>query len=252
MIQGLYAAANGMMAVEDRQAVIANNIANAATPGFKRQIAVQKGFYQEFLSTGAAPQRFNAEKAPGGGIKMTETFSNYSNGIVTDTGNPLDLALLGPGFFQVDSADGVRYTRSGRFSVGDGGLLVTGNGDKVLNTNGEPIDVSGGLVKIDDSGNVFVGDVLRDKLSVVEFKDPHALSREGYTLYRASAAALVDSRQAEATSISPESLEGSNVQLPVEMVGMMMALRAYAANQQVLQSVSETTGRLIEQVGGQG
>jgi flagellar basal-body rod protein FlgF len=252
MIQGLYAAANGMMAVEDRQAVIANNIANAATPGFKRQIAVQKGFYQELVASGADPQRFNAEKAPGGGIKMTETFSNYANGIVTDTGNPLDLALIGPGFFQVDTPDGVRYTRSGRFSVSDGGLIVTGNGNPVLNTTGNPIDVSGGLVKVDDSGNVYVNDVVQDKLSVLEFKDPHALSRDGFTLYRASEAAASEARQAEGTTISPESLEGSNVQLPVEMVNMMMALRAYAANQQVLQSVSETTGRLIEQVGGQG
>ncbi|PCJ66196.1 MAG: flagellar basal-body rod protein FlgF [Candidatus Hydrogenedentota bacterium] len=252
MIQGLYSAANGMMAVEDRQAVIANNIANATTPGFKRQLAVQKGFYQELVGTGAHPQLFNSEKAPGGGLKVNETFTNYANGIVTETGNPLDLALIGPGFFEVDTPDGVRLTRSGRFSVGENGFIVTGNGNRLLGVSGEPIDVSGGMVQIDEAGNVYVNDEIRDQLSILEFDDPHALSREGYTLFRAADAVLASSRQAESTIIAPQSIEGSNVQLPVEMVNMMMALRAYAANQQVLQSVSETTGKLIDQVGGQG
>ncbi len=97
MIQGLYAAANGMMAVEDRQAVIANNIANVTTPGFKRQVAVQKGFYQAFFSESRSALRLNLETAPGGGLKITETFSAFANGVVTSTGSALDIALIGPG-----------------------------------------------------------------------------------------------------------------------------------------------------------
>ena len=190
MIQGMYAAANGMMAVEDRQAVIANNIANASTPGFKRQLAVQKGFYQSFFGNPLSVRQFDLEVAPGGGLKTIETFSNYANGIASPTGNPLDVALIGPGFMRVETPDGERFTRSGRLSVGDGEQLVTLGGYNVLDIEGLPIDVSGGSVKIDGVGNVSVNDEFRAQMSLIEFADPHALQRVGYTLYLASQEAL--------------------------------------------------------------
>ena len=111
MISGLYAAANGMIAVEDRQAVIANNIANSATPGFKRQFAVQRGYDQTYFPNGRRPERFDIIVAPGGGVKTVETFSNFGNGVVTNTGGALDVALIGPGFLRVDTPNGERFTR---------------------------------------------------------------------------------------------------------------------------------------------
>lgn len=249
MIQGLYAAANGMMAVEDRQAVIANNIANATTTGFKRQLAVQKGFYQAFFGEARNAMRLDLEIAPGGGVKTIETFSNFGNGTVRSTGNPLDLALIGPGFIRVETPDGIQFTRSGRLSVGESGNLVTAHGYNVLGADDLPIDVSGGLVKIDGSGIVTVNEELRGQISIVEFEDPHALGRVGYTLYRASQAVMDAAVPAENTTVAVASLEGSNVQLPAEMANMMMALRAYAANQRVIAAIDETVSRLINQVG---
>ncbi len=249
MIQGLYAAANGMMAVEDRQAVIANNIANVTTTGFKRQLAVQKGYYQAFFGEARSTMRLDLEIAPGGGLKTIETFSNFGNGLITPTGNPLDLALMGPGFIRVETPDGVQFTRSGRLSVGESGNLVTVDGHKVLGTDDLPIDVSGGLVKIDSTGIVTVKEELRGQISIVEFEDPHALGRVGYSLYRASEAVMDAAVPAENTTIATASLEASNVQLPAEMVNMMMALRAYAANQKVIAAIDETVTRLINQVG---
>lgn len=252
MIQGLYAAATGMMAVESRLAVIANNIANVATPGFKRQIAVQTGFYEVFLGKSKGPQRLNAERAPGGGLKVTETFTNYSNGIITTTGNPLDLALLGPGMLAVDTPEGERFTRNGRLSVGGQGQLITSNGLNVLGTNGAPITVGGGQARIDREGIVSVNGEAVGQLRILEFEDPHMLSHIGYTLYFASQAALDRSSPAQNTTVVSESLESSNVVIPSEMVQMMMALRAYGANQQVIRSIDETFGRLIDQVGVPG
>ncbi len=249
MIQGLYAAANGMMAVEDRQAVIANNIANATTPGFKGQLAVQRGYYQAFFGKARSTMRLDLEIAPGGGLKTIETFSNFTNGIISSTGNPLDLALMGPGFIRVETPDGVQFTRSGRFSVGEAGNLVTAHGYNVLDADDLPIDVSGGLVKIDGLGIVTVNEELRGQISIVEFEDPHALARAGYTLYRASEAVVAAAVPAEKTTIAVGSLEMSNVQLPAEMANMMMALRAYAANQRVISAIDETVSRLINQVG---
>ncbi|MDK1021372.1 MAG: flagellar hook-basal body protein, partial [Candidatus Hydrogenedentes bacterium] len=249
MILGLYAAANGMMAVEDRQAVIANNIANATTTGFKRQLAVQKGYYQAFFGEARSTMRLDLEIAPGGGLKTIETFSDFGNGIVRFTGNPLDVALIGPGFIRVETPDGVQFTRSGRLSVSVTGELVTAHGYNVLDTEDLPIDVSGGLVDIDSLGIVTVNDELRGQISIVEFEDPHALGRTGYTLYRASQAVMDAAIPAESTTVAVASLEGSNVQLPAEMANMMMALRAYAANQRVISAIDETLSRLINQVG---
>ena len=101
MIQGLYTAANGMVAVESRQAGIAHNIANASTHGFKRQMAVHKGYYGDYMGSKSP----SSATAPGGGVEMTETFSNFSGGAITKTGSPLDVALLGDGFVQVQTCD---------------------------------------------------------------------------------------------------------------------------------------------------
>ena len=87
MLPGLYSASSGMRAVEDRQHIIANNIANAATPGYKRQRAVQEGFYQLFLRERCNPHYFNQALSPGGGSKVVMSYSNYKPGILNATGN---------------------------------------------------------------------------------------------------------------------------------------------------------------------
>jgi len=249
VIAGLYAAANGMLAVEERQAVIANNIANAGTPGFKRQLAVQRGYHQAFYLDGRRPERLDRVVAPGGGIRTIETFSNFGNGVVNTTSNALDVALAGPGFFKIEGDDGVRFTRNGRFAIADN-QLITLAGETVLSDNDTPIDVGGGTIEFDAQGYVRVNGEVRGRLGIVEFDDPHALTREGYTLFRAPQDAIDAAQLAVNTSVMPQSIENSNVELPSEMINMMTALRAYAANQQVIQSVNETASRMINQVGG--
>ena len=252
MIQGLYAAANGMVAVEERQAVIANNIANASTTGFKAQIGVQQGFYETFYGKMKNVSRFNHVEAPGGGVKLIETFTRFEGGAPAITGNDLDVALLGPGMIAVETTQGERFTRSGRFSVGANNQLVTPMGHNILSTDGSSIDVTGGQVIISKTGEVLVGGESRGQMRILEFEDMHMLRREGYTLFAASQAALDRSAPAANTTVSQGALELSNVQLPAEMTKMLMALRAYAANQQVISSVNETASRLIDQVGSPG
>ena len=249
MIQGLYAAANGMMAVEDRQAVIANNIANAMTPGFKRQIVVQTGFYQLFFDKGQSKVAFDLDSAPGGGLKITETFSDYGNGIVSTTGNPLDIALIGPAFMAVDTPQGELFTRNGKLSVGQQGQLVTNEGFDILSVDGNQIDVSRGRVVIDGEGNVNSAGEFVGRIRLIEFQDPHVLNRAGFTLYSASPEAIDQASPPDNTVVAAGAVEMSNVQLPTEVTQMMLALRAYAANQRVITAIDETASRLIDQVG---
>jgi flagellar basal-body rod protein FlgF len=246
MIQGLYTAANGMVALEDRQALIANNIANAATPGFRRQDGVLKGFYDVLLGEMGTVTRYNAAKAPGGGVSLTESFTDISNGAVVTTGAPLDLALSGPGFFVVQTPAGERYTRNGRFTTDIDGELATSDGFKVLGQGG-PIPLPGGQVEIDNAGGVVVDGQTVGQIDVVEFEDPHALQRDGNNLFTISDAGA-EPTAATNTEVIPSAVEMANVQVPAEIANMILGLRAYAANQQVITSIDETMSRLIEQV----
>ena len=128
MISGLYAAANGMISMEDRQAIIANNIANAATPGFRRQEGVLKGFYEVLLGELGSAQRYDQSTSPGGGITLDQSFTDLAGGPIGTTGNPLDVAIAGPGYFVVETPAGQRFTRNGRFTVDAEGELATSDG----------------------------------------------------------------------------------------------------------------------------
>lgn len=248
MIQGLYTAAGGMLAVEDRQFSIANNIANAATTGYKRQSPVQLGFYEVFSAKMKRPFHFDAEAAPAGGVKVVETFPDLSGGVLRSTENPLHVALQGPGYFTVDTQNGPRYTRAGDFTTDHMGNLATQEGYPVQSLSGQPISVQGGTVNIDREGRVAVDGAPAGQIRVVEFEAPHRLIREGDSLYAASDQ-VAQGMAAANTTVEHKQLEMSNVNLPREMTMMLLGLRAYEANQRVIQAFDSTMGRLIESVG---
>jgi len=249
MIQGLYSAASGMVAIERRQATVANNIANASTIGFKRQNAVQEGFYSHFARQLRRPFHFDVVPGPGGGTAVVETFSDLRPGALSHTGNPLNLALRGPGYFAVDTPGGERFTRAGAFAIDADGQLATAEGYKVQNDGGGAIDVRGGPVTVGEDGTVYVDGVLTGRVRVLEFEEPHMLTREGQALYAASDAAMRRSARAANTTVAQEHLEMANVNLSREMVDMTLSLRAYGANQRVINAIDETLSRLIDQVG---
>jgi flagellar basal body rod protein FlgG len=238
-----------MVAVEDRQAVIANNIANAATVGFRRQEAVQEGFYGVFANKLVSPGRFNRSSAPGGGAKVVETSTSTAAGPIVTTDDPLNVALRGPGFLAVNAPDGERFTRAGNFLVDGDGELATPDGYKVQGEGGGGIEVPPGNVEIMEDGSLKSNGVTSGRLRIVEFEDPHMLARLGEGLYGASPEALARSADATKTDVIGKSLEMSNVNIPKEMVSMILALRAYGANQKVISAFSETMSAVIERVG---
>jgi flagellar basal-body rod protein FlgG len=244
----LYAAASGIASMEERHAIIANNIANASTTGFRRQEPVQKGFYAMFSDTLRRPAVFNQYKTPGGGAALSETFTDMRPGPITTTDNPLNIALSGPGFLSVDTPDGRAFTRTGNFVIDADGQLATPEGQKVLSAGGAPITVGEGVMSVTTDGTVLVNGLPVDQLEVTEFEDPHMLNREGESLFRADDAALARSAPAESTTVVHKALEAANVNLPQEMIAMTLGLRAYGANQKVVNAIDETVQRLIEQV----
>ncbi len=249
MIEGLYAAASGMIAIEGRQSVVANNIANAATPGFRRQNPVQKGFYEVLKNKMRHPFWFNTEEGPGGGLRMVETFTDLNGGAVTTTGDSLNVALSGQGYLVVDTPQGERFTRNGKLAVDSQGVLKTADGLAIQGEGSGNINVGTGKMTIDSEGTVLSDGVTVGKLRLIEFEDPHMLSRVGHNLYSASPEAMRRSAASVDTRVHHNSLEMANVQLPYEMAQLMLGTRAYAANQRVITAIDETASRLIERVG---
>jgi flagellar basal-body rod protein FlgF len=249
MLKGLYAAATGMMAVEQRQSVIANNISNASTPGFRRQEPLQKGFQGVFLDRLARPGVLGQVSAPGGGSLFVETFMDTRRGAIAATGDPLTVALEGTGFLVVDTPRGERFTRGGNLAIDTSGQLATPDGYKILGTGGAPLSVGGGKLTIGEDGTVYENRQEVGKLRVIEFEDDHMLKLEGESLYRAPDAAKARSTDAVNTRVIHEALEMSNVNLPNEMIGMILGLRAFEANQKYINTIDETMGRLIDQIG---
>ncbi|MBX7256795.1 MAG: flagellar hook-basal body protein [Candidatus Hydrogenedentes bacterium] len=249
MIQGLYAAATGMMALEERHNVIANNIANSATVGFKRQNPISQGFKELFLGETATAAQLNSKRGPGGGLKTLATFTDLQSGPIFTTDDPLNVALSGPGFIGVETPGGERYTRNGSFIVDVDGQLATQDGYKIQSAGGGAIDVGEGKVRIDDTGAVTVDGQLVGEIRIVEFQEPRLLEQEGGSLFFASEPVAAQATAATETRLIAGSLEASNVQAPVEMAEMMLGLRAYEANQRVITAVDETAGRLINDVG---
>ncbi len=249
MIQGLYTAANGMMAVEKRQEALANNIANASSPGYKRMEPIQLGFYQVFEDTMRKPYHFNADTAPAGGVKVVETFPHMDPGVLRNSNRPLDMALRGPGFFVVDTAQGERFTRAGSFTVDIEGDLATQDGHKVQSLEGAPINVRDGKVLIADDGSVTVNSEPAGQIRLVEFENPTRLMREGDSLFKANEEVQAMMTEAAGTTVAQQFLEMSNTYVPLEMSKMMMGLRAYEANQRIITTLDGTIGRLIDQVG---
>lgn len=245
----MYAAANGMAAIHEMQAATANNIANAATNGFKPQAPVQMGFYQVFSETLLHPAAFKAAHAPGGGVRVTETYTHFAQGPARETGDPLHVALEGPGFIAVDTPEGERFTRDGAFTVDVDGHLATANGFKVLGAGGGPLDVRGGRVLIAEDGQVTVGGVPAGQIRVLEFENPRQLRRAGDNLFLAPETVLDASADGANTRVLQMRLESSNVNLPGEMINLMLGLRAYEANERSIRTADETTARLIDQVG---
>jgi flagellar basal-body rod protein FlgG len=129
------------------------------------------------------------------------------------------------------------------------GQLCTADGYRVQNATGGAIVARGGKIGITREGRVLVDGQPVGQIRVVEFADPHGLTREGYSYYNASESAAASVKPAANTVVEHEAVEMSNVSLPYEMVKMMVGVRAYAANQKVITTLDETTSKLIEQVG---
>lgn len=241
---GMLEAVRGCVKEEMRADVIANNLANAAVIGFKRD----KISFQNMLQ-GAGSQGSNNKmgvSVQGQDPNLVRMQTDFSDGPLRATGNSLDLAIEGKGFFKIQTAGGIRYTRKGNFSSDVQGLLVTQDGNPVLGKGG-PISINGTNVVIDKTGKVLVDGAEVGQLDLVDFAKPGLLKKDGATLFRV-AEGTEELPLPEPTTVRQGYVEDSNVNVSEEMVSMIHSLRAFESYQKAIHVMDGLNNRAINEV----
>jgi len=245
MIQGIYSATSGMVNSEIMLEVITNNLANVSTTGYKRDDLSFSGMLNPLPSANVSALHLVSQSANLDGT-TAKFVTDFTQGELQRTDNPLDLALDGEGFLVIQHAKGIRYARGGSFSRDNAGQLVTADGYPVLGTNGT-IQIQSGQVDIDGAGQVTVNGIPVDKLRLVDFQDKKGLIKDGENTF-----VITDTNSTEepaACEARQGFLELSNVSPVHEMVKMIECMRVYESYQKTVQSIHETLKKANEELG---
>lgn len=214
---------------------IANNLANSGTAGFKAQ-------HLHALQTMAEDVNTN-----GNNLSDNVLFTDFSQGIIQKTGNPLDLALQDDGFFVVQTPEGQAFSRKGDFTVNKLGQLVTQAGNPVIGDGGAAITLKDGKIHVSDEGVFYVDGNQVGKLRIVDFSNRQALENTGGGLYRDPGTAGL--KQIEKSKISSGFIELSNVNIIKEMAEMIDIQRSFETYQKVIQTLADDDKLSVGRIG---
>lgn len=251
MVKGLYTAYTGLVNQQNRLDVVSNNLANAATTAYKKEGLTSQSFDEVMAykvkdaSVGTVNQYIGDLNL---GVKIGESYRDYSQGSFRETGENFDLALSGDGFFSISFTNkagetSTMYTRDGNFSMTKDGYLVTKDGDFVLGEGGPiqlPTDAD--KIAIDRDGTITADGVQIDKLAITDFEDYNYLEQYGENLYRALDTATTKDA---AGQVYQGYLEQSNVNVVSEMVEMITISRAFEANQKAMNAADDTLKKAV-------
>lgn len=242
MIKGLYTSSNGMPPMQVRMEMIANNLANINTNGFKKDSL----FVQMMKDPGVASAA--GELSP---RVSAQRVTDFAEGALVQTNNPLDLALQGSGFFVVQTPQGVRYTRDGNFSVMLDGTLTTREGYPVLGTEGaikfpDLQKLAHEAVAVSPTGEVTVGRNPIGTLRIVEFEHQHRLKKVGGSMFSVDASDDPGLKEVEMPTVRQGFLEESNVDGIAEMIEMIEITRYFEASQKAIASQDATLDKVLE------
>ncbi|MCL2282222.1 MAG: flagellar hook-basal body protein [Fibromonadales bacterium] len=234
-----------MMLLQEMMDNNAHNLSNANTTGFKRSLMAS--IAQVDLKRNDELKLHQDEEH-----QMSENYIDYEQGSLVMTENPFDLALEKSGFFEIETENGIRYTRNGSFTRNGMGELVTLQGHRVLGEDGQPILLEETeTFSVSASGRVYADGKDAGKLSIVDFPNKRTeLMREGYNLYYSKTGAEPD--RTINTTVKQGFLESSNVSVIDAMVEMIRFQRNYEANQKSILSEDETLTKAVNDIGRVG
>jgi flagellar basal-body rod protein FlgG len=250
----MYSALFGALSTEMRLNLSANNLANVNTTGYKRDRVSFEDTFMRYAHDYHVDPRGNLrekELLPRADLvakpRLAEQKIDFSQGALQATGNPLDLAIQGQGFFKVAAPGGTYYTRNGAFHRNAEGMLVTDQDYPVLG-NGGPIQLpEGRTVTVDGTGGLYVDDAQVGQLDVVTVQNPDMLQKYGANLYMAQSGATIQEGVAQAgrTEVAQGYLEKPNVEVVEEMVNMIETQRTFEAYQKVISGSNDLDTKAI-------
>ncbi|MFT6510230.1 MAG: flagellar basal-body rod protein FlgF [Parvibaculaceae bacterium] len=222
--------------------VIANNLANMNTIGYKEETPV----FEEFIMPTAKQDSADSTLSFVNDIGM---YRNMADGGLTTTDNALDFALSGAGYFQVENEDGTFYTRNGHFQLNAQGQLSTPNGDLVLSDGGAPISFTAddGAIVVASDGTISTDNGQRGKLAVVTFENPREMRKIGSNLLQTGE----EGQPAKATAVVQGALEASNVNAIEQMTSMIEVLRSYTSANKMIETAEDMKRKAISTIAGQ-
>ena len=248
MLRGLYTSYTGMLNEQYRMDIMSNSLANVNTVGFKKEGSTSQAYadvmavkIKDWTETPNTPKKLGNMSL---GVKIGETYTDFSQGSFRTTENTYDLAIGGKGFFNIEFTNkagetSTKYTRDGGFTITKDGYLVTKDGDYVLGENGRiQLSTTAGTTVFDRSGNIFQDDRLVASLKITDFEDTNYLTHYGETMWDAMEGAV--EKEPENTEIFQGFLEMSNASVVKEMVNMITISRQYESNQKMLTTFDET------------
>lgn len=243
MIRSIYQAASALMAQMTRQLTISHNLSNVSTPGYKQQISPVTDF-RDMLLNRIGDGQVSPVGSLSTAVRPDETTVDLSQGALVETGNPLDLALAGDGFFAIQAPDGVQYTRDGTFHLDAARQLVTSDGLPVLGENG-PLTLPDGEILVDADGTIRVNGQVAGRLQLISFPADADITPVGDNRFQIEGAG----QPSPTAGVSQGFLEHSNVDLNQTVVDMMGAARSYALAQRMLQVSDQSLSLAVNDIG---
>lgn len=250
MVKGLYTAYTGLLNQQKRLDVVSNNLANSTTVGYKKEGTTSQSFDAMMAvkvrdsTVGYLNQNIGNVNL---GVKIGETYRDYTQGSFRATEKTYDFALAGDGFFSIAftnkaGEESILYSRDGSFQITKDGYLVTKDGDFVLGENG-PIQVpTDAVIAVEPTGEIYVDGILIDRFALVDFEDYNYLEMYGENMYRAVDGAVQTEASAQVTQ---GHLEMSNVNVVSEMVQMITISRAFESSQKVVNTIDQTLEKAV-------
>jgi flagellar basal-body rod protein FlgG len=224
MMYGVNTAVSAAIKKLSQHDYVTHNLANASTPGFKAERLI---FVRKSGTDPMAEDSFSHDPV---------VLIDHSPGTLQKSGNALDVAIQGEGYFVIETKDGERFTRNGSFTINQNGELVTQSGDAVMGEGGR-ITISGKKVEISNAGAISADGSETGKLKIVDFKKKDALVKRGMGLFEASGKA--EQTAVENAEVRSGYLETSNVQAVKEMVEMIDIQRSFEAYLKIMQTIGD-------------
>ncbi len=243
MNSGMYSAISGSLSAMRRLDMISNNLANVNTPGYKKD----KMSFEGLLAGAANPPRVPQGTTADPVLQKENVYIDYSSGMISESGNPLDVAINGDGFFAVTTPEGTAYTRQGNFRISPDGTLVTVDGYPVQGSSGATIRIQGNRVEIDTSGSVVVDGAQAGTLAIVDFEQPYALKKIGSALFVPNDQQAVP--KSAKVQLQQGHIEGSNVESISEMVQLIETNRYFEACSKVIKGFDDIAAKAANELG---